>query len=321
MEQVQVENDSTQGGPIVLKGCFLSISLPSESLMKRRFTDEEEIIDEITKEFNLIPQRFISRFATLRSKVYEKILPLHTLKLQRTRARNVYLLPLTETPAFLEKMRGIQAEFGELQEAINEYLESKEERLRRIQRYTDKKGISNVLRCPDLASRVHWSLTPVQLSHSFFEDFLAEEEQQAVAVLREELERSRSDVIAKSVGDLQERLGELIQRLAGTLIAKGKNRSRSADSVQRSLTELEGLCASANLAGILGSSFRTAILLTEAVKDQENSEQLETTARSLAVELGYRVLEEDPGQTLSRIALGLKKDLSPRVKALMEELL
>ena len=320
MEQVQVENDSTQG-PIVLKGCFLSISLPSESLMKRRFTDEEEIIDEITKEFNLIPQRFISRFATLRSDVYEKILPLHTLKLQRTRARNVYLLPLNETPAFLEKMRGVQGEFSELQEEIDGYLEGKEERFRRVQRYTDKKGLSNVFRCPDLPGRVHWELTPVQLSHSFFEDFLAEEEQRAVAVLREELERSRSDVIAKSVGDLQVRLGELIQRLAGTLIAKGKNRSRSADSVQRSLTELEGLCASANLAGILGSSFRTAILLTEAVKDQENSEQLETTARSLAVELGYRVLEEDPGQTLSRIALGLKKDLSPRVKALMEELL
>ena len=162
----------------------------------------------------------------------------------------------------------------------------------------------------------------MQLSHSFFEDFLAEEEQRAVAVLRAELERSRSDVIAKSVGDLQMRLGELIQRLAGALLRHGKNAEVSADSVQRSLTELEGLCASANLDGILGSSFRTAILLTEAVKDkEENPEQLEATARSLAHELGYRVLEEKPGKTLSRIALGLKKDLSPRVKALMEELL
>ena len=161
----------------------------------------------------------------------------------------------------------------------------------------------------------------MQLSHSFFEDFLAEEEQQAVAILRAELERNRSDVIAKSVGDLQIRLGELIQRLAGALLRKGKNRSISADSVQRSLTELEGLCASANLDGILGSSFRTAHLLSEAIKEDGSPEQLEATARSLAVELGYSVLEEEPGETLSRIALGLKKDLSPRVKALMRELL
>jgi hypothetical protein len=40
----------------------------------------------------------------------------------------------------------------------------------------------------------------------------------------------------------------------------------------------------------LGISFRTAIFLIEAVKGkEENPEQLETSGRSLVIELGYRV--------------------------------
>ena len=40
----------------------------------------------------------------------------------------------------------------------------------------------------------------------------------------------------------------------------------------------------------MGISFRTVILLIEAVKGkEENMEKLETSARSLVIELGYRV--------------------------------
>lgn len=63
-----------------------------------------------------------------------------TLKLQRTRARNVYLLPLSETASFWEEMSAIREKFRQLQAEIDAYLEKREEeRLQKIRRNAETK--------------------------------------------------------------------------------------------------------------------------------------------------------------------------------------
>jgi len=314
--------------PIKLRGFFLSISLPSEGLFQRRFRDEEIIIETVKKEFDLISQNFISRFKSLRSKVYNKILPRYTIKIQKTRSRAVYFMPNNQAAPFFEEIDDLRKEYADLQAEIDAYLTKREDDwLRKVEQYTRKKNLRGTDYCPDLPSRVQIDLTPLELSPTLFRDFIQSETQrQELREVELILRHKYEDTIRTSVRELETKLAELIERLSRT-ISITKIRKNSLATAKEALHELEELTKSANLDSILGASFKHANLLIDVMEEdgsEETREGLMAATVELANSYGYEVADSqdfDPRITLEHISLQMRKDLSPRVKALLEEVL
>lgn len=304
--------------PILMKGFFLSISLPSEGLVTKRFRDDEEIIDEITKEFAFVPQSIITQFKNMRADVYKNILPLYTIKIQRTASRNVYMLPIGQAAGFVRHMESVKDDFRKLENEINEYYAKRyDETLRKVQAYSLKKSINPPVRSPDLVARVILDLTPVTISPEFFDEFLADEEKKGLESVRIELQRKQRTIIESTVEELQGRLSKLIERLSNAILVT-KIDTKQATRVLQSLTSLEGLCRDASMDSILGSTFRVAKQLAEAMVT-EDPDKLNEITKLLAEDLGYRVpTNGDTRKTLKKIALDMSEEISPRVSAMLQ---
>jgi len=318
--------------PIVMRGFFISISLPSEGLFQRRFRDEEIIIDEIRKEFDLIAQKFITRFKTLRHEVYANILPRHTIKIQHTQARAVYFLPQSQAKGFLDNIDEIRKEYSDLQYEIDKYLKERNDSwLNKVEEYTTVKNIKSWDYCPNLPSRVVIDLTPLELSPTMLRDFIqSEAEEQELWELNYILREKYRETVQQSVKELEQKLADLIQRISRTITTSSIRKNNLA-LARATLEELDELTKSANLEGILGANFKQANLYVEVLDEftegqlrkKGNLEKLKAATTELVRNLGYDepLGDFDPRTVLEDLSIDMRRDLSPRVKALMEEVL
>jgi len=306
---------------IEMKGYYTFISLPSEGLITRRFKDDEILITRVTKEFATLPQRFISQFKRIRFMVYQDILPYYTFKISVTHTKNMYFLPLAKTEDFLQEMEGVKDLFRVLQTEIDEFINSRDSEMQRINEYSRLKRVTRLTRCPDLVSSVAVTILQVHLSKEAFEGFLDEEELRDLKLTRAKMRLQQEQMIKQSVADIETRMGKLIQDLTETIISTSKYKEVKAEQTAEKLNELKKLCESANLDHIWGSGFRVALDLAEAVK-AEDKEAFEKASQSLAEELGYTPEGEKSKTSLVQIAQDLKKDgLSSRAKMLLDTVL
>ena len=145
--------------PFALQGYSLNVSLPSEGLVQRRFQDEEEIIDEVTKELYVLPKKFTNRFKNIRAVVYKAILPSYALRIH-----TFYFLPTSKASEFLLVMETVKAQYAVLQDDINEYLASRQDDyIKKVDTYSTKKRMLLFDKCPDLAERVIVDMFPLNI--------------------------------------------------------------------------------------------------------------------------------------------------------------
>jgi hypothetical protein len=330
VEEVVVPSE-LQEEPIVLRGFFVSISLPSEGIFQRRFRDKEEIIDQVKKEFDMLRQDLISGFKYLRSQVYSKILPKYTIKIQHVGNRAIYFLPLPNAEPFLREMDTIRREFSTLQMDIDKYLKvdqeqdpEDEEWLKKVERYTKKKGVRGIEPCPNLPSRVQVHLTPLEIHPNQFERFIQDPElQQELSTVGVMLRNDYSETVEKLAQELDARLGEVIERLSRNIKVDGIRKNNIAIA-KNMLSELEAMAESANLHSVMADSFKHANLLIEVLmtEDEAYSPRVKQSAKELAQNLGYQVKGNiNPSSILAKIGVELEEDTSPRVKALLKEVL
>jgi len=294
--------------PFNLRGFSLSVRLPSEGLVQRRFQDEEEIIDEVTKELYVLPKKFTNRFKNIRAVVYKDILPSYALRIH-----TFYFLPTSKASEFLEVMETVKAQYAILQNDINAYLASRQdEYIKKVDTYTTKKNVTRFEKCPSLPEKVIIDIFPLNLGGEGQGQVVTDER---VAIV---LQKEYGRVVRESVINLEHRLSSVITRLNESIEAEINK--KKVGVVKGQLEELIDIAKSANLDSIVGDPFKTTLLLADALEN-EDTDKLPTIVRSLAHHLGYDVDENNPHTALMDITLQMKKGLSPRVKALLEEVL
>ena len=200
-----------------------------------------------------------------------------------------------------------------------------------MEEYTTVKNIKSWDYCPNLPSRVVIDLTPLELSPTMLRDFIqSEAEEQELWELNYILREKYRETVQQSVKELEQKLADLIQRISRTITTSSIRKNNLA-LARATLEELDELTKSANLEGILGANFKQANLYVEVLDEftegqlrkKGNLEKLKAATTELVRNLGYDepLGDFDPRTVLEDLSIDMRRDLSPRVKALMEEVL
>jgi hypothetical protein len=290
-----------------LKGYSLSISLPSEGLVQKRFSDKEEIVDNITKELYVLPAKYTTKFKNLRSKVYNDIVPKYAF-----RVHSFYFLPEANAAKFLDAMEEIRDEYILLQVEIDDYLLKRDDEwLKKVDQYSTVKNLQGFTHCPDLVSKMRLDIFPLDLGPRADPD----SDNRMDIILHKEYK----EIVRKSAAEIQDKLRIALEKLTNIATSTNVSTDRLL-GVKKSLADLQILANSANLDEIIGSQIKTTALLAEALQDK-TSTRLPDIVSELATHLGYEGMDTSkPEDALLRISLDMKKDISPKLKALLDEL-
>jgi len=275
--------------------------------------------------FSPYPSRFGNVLTTTRRKWYES-LDSNTVIISRTATRNVYLLPFDKVPVFMADKQKLNSEIEDLQMNIKAYEQTDD--YKRVINFVQKKmGIKFEPRPATLHSIV-LSYYPLKLHPQVFEEFLAErwkgavqkmdeEEKRGLEEIRSELERTRRELVMRSIDDMQSRLGELMKYL--TTVTSMKLTAKQAKSLKQKLQNVQELAESVGVGWCIQRITETNLKLVEAVT-KKNKKAIAEASDAVAKEIGLAPSEKAE-ETLKRATIALTEKASPRLKALMEEML
>lgn len=339
-----MEHEPVAGAPFgldraVLKGFFVSVSLPSEGMMKERWTEAEQNV-EVSKEFSTVPKKFTSRLKTIRSDLYSKILPAHTFKIARTQGRNIYIMPVDQYLSFKAEM--VKAKFAELETDITEYFEQARRnaelnrsfrdnemtdieaeeaeldavRYRSIVKYAESKGFNSNYRAPSLQSRVIWHANLIQIGSGIIDQYVGDRAKASIEEYVADFEVKNKSLIEDCLKDVQERTAAIIEALSKTFKATDLNKTQLLKASE-ALKNLESLATAAQLETASSGTFRDISNLISAMH-RDDHKAMEQNVISLAGNLNIDV---SPGESmrmsLKRISIELDNTLDPRVKAIL----
>jgi len=276
---------------IIINGFLINAHLPSEYLVQDILREYYKETVPITKLIQLVPNQYLNKFKTLRRKFYCQLVVKHAVKI----ASGWYLVPVQKLLAFKKDRDLLINEYKEFEQSLKEYLEKETEYSNMVKEirpgnHTTKNNM------PSIASRVSISLIPLSLSPVVFEKYIEEKAQekknQTMREIDEELRNTRKELINNAVMDLNERLEQLMRKLAEA--ARKKITSRALESLKNTVNNIS------ELASATGTNYHV-------------SERLKTASELIhSAETGR----------FSEKALELTKseEISPRLKAFMEQL-
>lgn len=275
--------------------------------------------------FSPYPSRFANVLSTVRRKWYEG-LSCNTVVISRTATRNVYLLPLEKVSDLMVVKQKLNSEIEDLQKSIKAYEQTSE--YKQVIRFVQEKmGIRFDPR-PATLHNITLSLYPLKLHSKVFEEFLSErwkqavkdmddEKQKGLSEIQAELERTRRELIQRSIDDLQTRLGETMRYL--TKVATMKLTGKEAERLKGKIKDVQSLAESVGVGWCIARITETNLKLVEAVT-KKNKAAIQEASEAVAKEIGIPASEK-PEETLKRATIALTEKASPRLKALMEEML
>jgi len=268
--------------------------------------------------FSPYPSRFGNVLTTIRRKWYIS-LSQNTVVISKTATRNVYLLPFDKAPSLMRDKQELNNEIDDLQMNIRAF-ERTSDYQRVLKFVREKIGIKFE---PAVANihQVKLSLHPLRLQPKLFEDFLAEKfknmREEGVKEIKDELERTRRELVERSVDDLQTRLGELMKYL--TQVTSLKLTAKEAERLKGKIKNVQSLAESVGVGWCIQRITETDMKLVEAVA-KRNKKAIQEASEAVAKEIGLKPSEK-PEDTLKRATIALTEKASPRLKALMEEML
>jgi len=275
--------------------------------------------------FSPYPSRFANVFRTVRRLWYES-LQRNTIVISRTAVRNVYLLPFDKAPDLMKDRKELNKKLADLQKEVTEFERTGD--YKRILGFVKEKMGVEISSAPAYLHEVRLNLHPLQLQPKLFEEFLAErwktaveemdmEKQQGLKDIQKELERTRRELVQRSIEDLQSRLGELMKYL--TAVMSLRLSVKEAAKLKGRIQDVQGLAESVGVGWCIQRITETNLKLVEAVT-KKNKKAIQEASDAVAKEIGIPASEK-PEETLKRATIALTEKASPRLKALMEEML
>jgi len=283
--------------------------------------------------FSPYPSRFANELkTTIRREWYEE-LARNTMILAKSsgataggRERNLYLLPYENALALMAVTRRLNKALEDLRKRCREFEQTKQ--YHKVFTYVSEKVKTPVNEKTAHIHDIRLELLPLSFEQSVFESYLAEKEkgaakaideekQRGMKEIQEELERTRRDVIEKAVRDLQSRLGAVMDQLAR--ITALKVSEKKAKQLKKNIEDVKALADSAGVGWCIERVTETSLKLLDAMTTQKKG-AIKEAAEALAKEAGVEATA-DAAETLKKSALALTTETSPRLKALLEELM
>ncbi len=186
--------------------------------------------------FSPYPSRFSNILRSLRQKLYMDVLPSHAITLQTVQleyyARNLYLLPYSKAPHFMETIEDLNKTIQQLNTDIGEYHEGTDftQRIKDLLKRFE-------IRPEALDQRVQLplfraELTPIALSHQTIEGLVEEKYKEGFENVKKQLDEQRRELITATVGKLKEQLDYIVKNLI---------EAKKAEAAERQLKELNDL--------------------------------------------------------------------------------
>jgi len=282
--------------------------------------------------FSPYPSRFSNELKTMRREWYEE-LARNTMILGKSsgatalgRERNLYLLPYENALALTAVRRRLNKSLEDLRKRLREFEQTK--RFHKVFSYVSETIKTPIAEKPLNIHDIRLELLPLSFEQSVFESFLAEKEkgaakaideekQRGMKEIQQELERTRRDMIEKAVRDLQGRLGAVMDQLAR--ITALKVSEKEAKRLKKNIEDVKALADGAGVGWCIERVTETSLKLLDAMTTQKKSD-IKEAAEALAKEAGVEATA-DAAETLKKSALALTTETSPRLKALLEELM
>jgi len=282
--------------------------------------------------FSPYPSRFANELKTMRREWYEE-LARNTMILGKSsgasalgRERNLYLLPYENALALTAVKRRMNTALEALRKKLSDFEQTKQ--FHKVFSYVSDKVKMSISEKPLNIHDIRLELLPLSFEQSVFESYLQEKErgaakeideerQRGLKEIEDELARTRREIIEKAVRDLQGRLGSVMEQLAR--ITALKVSEKEAKRLKKNIEDVKTLADSAGIGWCIERVTETSLKLLDAMTTQKKG-AIKEAAEALAKEAGVEATA-DASETLKKSALALTTETSPRLKALLEELM
>jgi len=242
------------------------------------------------------------------------------------RERNLYLLPYENALALTAVKRRMNKLLEDLRKRLRDFEQTKQ--FHRVFSYVSDNVKTNITEKPLNIHDIRLELLPLSFEPTVFESYLGEKEkgaakqideekQRGMKEIQEELDRTRREMIGKAVRDLQGRLGSVMEQLAR--ITALKVSEKEAKKLKKNIEDVKTLADSAGVGWCIERVTETSLKLLDAMTTQKKGD-IKEAAEALAKEAGVEATA-DAAETLKKSALALTTEASPRLKALLEELM
>jgi hypothetical protein len=282
--------------------------------------------------FSPYPSRFANELKTMRREWYEE-LARNTMILGKSsvattlgRERNLYLLPYEKALTLTAVKRRLNKALEDLRKKLSDFEQTKH--YHKVFTYVSEKVKAPINGKTAYIHDIRLELLPLSFEQAVFESYLQEKEkgatkaideerQRGLKEIEEELTRTRREIIEKAVRDLQGRLGGVMEQLAR--ITALKVSEKEAKKLRKNIEDVKTLADSAGVGWCIERVTETSLKLLDAMTTQKKGD-IKEAAEALAKEAGVEATS-DPSETLKKSALALTTQTSPRLKALLEELM
>jgi len=240
--------------------------------------------------------------------------------------RNLYLLPYERAPDLMLVKRKLNENIEGLKRSAKDYEGTKD--WEAVFKYISKTLGRPITPEPAKVHAMLLDLHQITLEPRIFERYLEEkgkeylaemdeEKRKGLKEIYEELDRTRHDIIERAIMDLQSRMADLMRKLS--VAASTEISVRRAKGLRSTIEGVHSLAKSVGVEHFIEQVTATSLKLIDAMETKKKS-AIRDAADAIAVEAGIDPLK-DPAETLKESAIALTKGLSPRVKALLTELM
>lgn len=285
-----------------------------------------------TAYFSPYPQRFSNILkADVRRALYgspqtQGLLERYCIVLGKAEERRLFFLPANRAPMLFTDVSELNKKIEELNKRLIEFRKTKH--FKTIVDYVAhargaKIDPQNKLYPIRLVTR------PLTLDPRLFEEYLGKKQQAAsqevdkrreagLKLLEEELTRQRRELTEQVLQGFQDQLGGLVRRLRAYTGRQLK--PEDVKALRATLKDINETAKDVGATVFLERLTKSALSLVDGVT-KKDKEAVNAAAAELASELGISETKSDLKDNLEEIGTKLQGGLSPRVKALMEEML
>jgi len=243
-------------GLVIVDGVLVQSTLPSKSLLERRFDEVYRDTRVGDKFVSLVRGYFLNRLGVLARKYYCEVLPKFAVRI----AEGLYLVPMARLVDFegeVEKLRGLYEKYerelrdfflhGKVPEDVSKrahlHEEYKELVLDYIARLTGEEKVE--VEVPSITDRVRIRLFPLRIDPSLWEkhvdESLRRRKAELVRRLEEDLERARREAVQTAQAEIKRRILELnasVVKALSQLKRRGRIHKATGKKLSRMLKEI-----------------------------------------------------------------------------------
>lgn len=283
--------------------------------------------------FSPFPSVMANRLRSLRRDWYEA-LHKYSIILARgketatgyVRTRCLYMVPKAKAKPLMTVVKRMNKEIDKLNKTLEKYERGKD--YTEVRRWVQKMTKLDIGVNHTMIPHIDLGLYEVGMASGIVETYTKGKRKEALKTLQKarekglddiqrEVERTKHTMVEQAITDIQGRLGTCLTTLAEATAKKLT--ARRALTLKKRVGELQNLADSAGVGYFVAEATKNTLTLIDAfeAKDQE---KIREAAEIVAKEAGISA-SKDPLETLKRATIQMTKGVSPRIKAVLDEIL